>query len=82
MIALGTHKARNPRVFGSVARSAATNRSDLDLLVDFEPGATAFDQIGLIQELERVFGRRVDVVEPDGLHWLIRPQVLFEAVRV
>jgi predicted nucleotidyltransferase len=80
MIALSAHGARNPRVFGSVARSEATNRSDLDLLVDFDPGATAFDHIGLKQELERMFRRKVDVVEPDGLHWLVRPQVLFEAV--
>jgi len=82
MIALRKHQARNPRVFGSVARSTATNQSDLDLLVDFDPGATAFDHIGLMQELERLFGRNVDVVEPGGLHWLIRPQVLFEAVPV
>ena len=82
MIALRDHRARNPRAYGSVARSAATNRSDIDLLVDFDPGATAFDHIGLVQELERIFGRRVDVAEPDGLHWLIRPQVLFEAVPI
>lgn len=82
MILLRGHKARNPRVFGSVARSEATARSDLDLLVDFDPGASAFDQIELKQDLERLLGRTVDVVEPGGLHWLIRPQVLFEATQV
>jgi uncharacterized protein len=79
MVALRKNKARNPRVFGSIRRSEATARSDLDLLVDFDRGATAFDQIGLIQDLERLFRRKVEVVEPDGLHWLVRPQVLFEA---
>lgn len=82
MVTLRAHNARNPRVFGSVVRSEATARSDLDLLVDFDPGATAFDQIALMEELERLFRRKVDVVEPAGLHWLIRPQVLFEAVRL
>ena len=77
---LTAHHARNPRVFGSVVRSEATRGSDLDLLVDFDPGATAFDQISLKDELERLFRRKVDVVEPAGLHWLVRPQVLFEAV--
>ncbi len=77
-----SNKARNPRVFGSVARSEATSKSDVDLLVDFDPDATAFDHVGLIQDLERVLHRKVDVAEPGGLHWLIRPQVLFEAIPV
>jgi len=78
--ALASHKARNPRVFGSVARGEATKKSDLDLLVDFDRSASAFDQMALIADLEDVFGRKVDVTEPGGLHWLVRPQVLFEAV--
>jgi uncharacterized protein len=78
--ALKAHKARNPRVFGSVARGEATPRSDMDLLVDFDEGASAFDQIALIAGLEDVFKRKVDVAEPGGLHWLVRPQLLFEAV--
>ncbi len=82
MVALQAHKARNPRVFGSVRRSEASSKSDVDLLVDFDPGATAFDQVALIEELSKLLGRRVEVVEPAGLHWLIRAQVLFEAVPV
>lgn len=81
-IALKSHRARNARVYGSVARSSAGPRSDLDLLVDFDEGASAFDQFDLIAELEELFERKVDVSEPNGLHWLIRPQVLFEAVPV
>jgi uncharacterized protein len=81
-ISLRTHKARNPRVFGSVARSGASAKSDLDLLVDFDPDASLFDHVDLLADLERIFHRRVDVAEPTGLHWLIRPQVLFEAIPV
>ncbi len=79
---LRSRRARNPRVFGSVARRSAGPKSDLDLLVEFDPGASAFDQFGLMEDLEKLFGRKVDVAEPSGLHWLVRPQVLFEAVPV
>ena len=81
-IALRNHKARNPRVFGSVRRSEATRNSDLDLLVDFDSGASIFDQVALTRDLELLFKRRVDLVAPDGLHWLVRPQVLFEAIPI
>jgi uncharacterized protein len=74
------HKAGRVRVFGSVARSAAGPRSDVDLLVDFGPGASVYDQVELIFDLERVLRRKVDVTTEAALHWLIRPQALFEAV--
>jgi predicted nucleotidyltransferase len=74
------NRARNPRVFGSVGRGTATAKSDLDLLVDFDDGASAFDQVGLIQDLEDLLGRKVDVTEARGLHWIVRPQALLEAV--
>jgi uncharacterized protein len=74
------HKAGRVRVFGSVARSAAGPRSDVDLLVDFQPGASAYDQVELILDLEKVLGRKVDVTTEGALHWLVRPQALFEAV--
>ena len=74
------HKARRVRVFGSVARSAATPKSDIDLLVDFDEGASAFDQVELILDLQELLRRKVDVVEEGGLHWLVKPQVLHEAV--
>ena len=45
------HGAHNVRVFGSVARGTATQESDLDLLVDFEPGRNLFDLVGFKQEM-------------------------------
>jgi uncharacterized protein len=72
--------ARNLRLFGSVARHESGLESDIDFLVEFESGRTLFDHIGLIQGLEDLLGRKVDVVTEKSLHLLIRDEVLAEAV--
>ena len=72
--------AHNLRVFGSVARGEAGPDSDLDLLVQFDANRSLFDLITMSQELEDLFGRRVEVVTEQALHWYIRERVLHEAV--
>jgi uncharacterized protein len=52
----------------------------VDLLVHARRGTSLLDQAALELELERLLGRKVDVVPDGALHWLARPQVLFEAV--
>lgn len=76
----GKHGACNVRVFGSAARGEAGPDSDVDLLVDVLPVHSAWFPGGLLIELEQLLGRKVDIVEPDGLHWYIRDKVLSEAV--
>jgi uncharacterized protein len=71
---------RHVRVFGSVRRSAARRASDIDLLVDRDAHTSLFDRAGLTRDLEGILGHRVDVVPEESLHWLVRAQVLFEAV--
>ena len=73
------HGARNVRVFGSVARGEAGPESDLDVLVEMEPGTSLMDHIALMQDLEDLLGRKVDVVSDKALHWYIRERVLAEA---
>lgn len=73
------HGARNVRVFGSVARGEAGPESDLDILVEMEPGTSLMDHIALMQDLEDLLGRKVDVVSDKALHWYIRDRVLAEA---
>lgn len=72
--------ASNIRVFGSVARGEANGDSDIDLLVDLEPGRSLLDHIGLIQDLADLLGRSVDVATPSALHERIKDRVMQDAV--
>jgi predicted nucleotidyltransferase len=70
----------NVRIFGSVARGEADEQSDIDLLVNMEPGRSLFDLGGLLADLEDLLGCNVDVVTEDGLRDRIRDRVLKEAI--
>ncbi|GAC1347009.1 MAG: nucleotidyltransferase family protein [Ktedonobacteraceae bacterium] len=72
--------ASNIRVFGSVARGEADSKSDIDLLVDLEPGRSLFDLGGLLMDLQDLLGHKVDVVTERGLRERIRERVLKEAI--
>jgi len=72
--------AHNVRVFGSVARGEDAASSDIDLLVDFDPGVGLLDLIGLERELAELLGVPVDVVPADSLKTRIRDQVEREAI--
>jgi uncharacterized protein len=74
------HGARNVRVFGSVARGEADEQSDIDFLVDMEPGRSLLDLGGLLVDLQDLLGQNVDVVTERGLKPRIRERVLHEAV--
>jgi predicted nucleotidyltransferase len=74
------HGASNVRVFGSVARGQAGPDSDVDFLVDLEPGRSLFDLGGLLVELQDLLGRNVDVITERGLRQRIRDRVVKEAM--
>ena len=75
-----SHGARNVRVFGSAARGEADEESDIDFLVEMEPGRSLLDMGGLLMDLRALLGREVDVVSERGLKARIRDRVLREAV--
>lgn len=75
-----THGAANVRVIGSVARGDAAPDHDVDLLVRFREGTTLLDHAGLMVDLERLLGRKVDVVSEGGVRSRLRERVLGEAV--
>ena len=74
------HGARNVRLFGSVARREADEESDIDFLVEMEPGRSLLGHAALWLELQGVLGRKVDVVSDRGIKARIRERVLREAV--
>jgi len=80
ILALGV---RRLAVFGSVQRNAARADSDVDVLVEFEPGQKTFDHfVALGDLLERVLRRDVDLVTPESLSPFLKPHILADAVDV
>lgn len=61
------HRGRSVSVFGSVARGDDDAGSDIDFLVEFEPGSSLFDLLHIGEELEALLGVPVDVVSVGGL---------------
>jgi uncharacterized protein len=74
------HGARNVRVFGSVATGENRPDSDVDFLVDLEPGRTIFDLAGLLGDLRDLLGIPVDVIESRSIHPYLRSRILEEAI--
>jgi len=74
------HHIRKLSIFGSRARGDARPESDIDILVEFEPGYTpGFGFYTIQQELSRLFGIKVDLHTSNSLSPYIRSQVLTEA---
>ncbi len=72
--------AFNVRIFGSVARGDETADSDVDFLVELEPGRNLLDRIALMQDLEDLLEIKVDVATVKGLREYFRDRILNEAV--
>jgi uncharacterized protein len=68
------------RVFGSVARGEAGQDSDIDLLVSYVPGHGGFAFVEFCDEVEKLLGRRVDVVSERSLPPRVRERILSQAV--
>ncbi len=68
-------------VFGSVARGEAKEKSDVDVLVEFENTKKSFDNfMELSFFLEDLFGKKVDLITTSGLDKYIRPYVEKEVI--
>jgi uncharacterized protein len=69
-------------LFGSRARGDAREDSDIDILVDFSPGADLLDLSGLKLYFEDVFGRPVDVVPRRAIREELREAILADAIDI
>lgn len=72
------HGAVRASLFGSFARGDARPDSDLDVLVELEPGRSLLDLVRLERELKEALGLVVDVVTPKSLHPLILERAMAE----
>lgn len=76
------HRARNPRVFGSVIAGKDRDGSDLDILVEPDPDMSLFDLGAIRCELQELLGISVDIVTPGALPAKFREKVLAEALPI
>jgi len=68
-------------LFGSVLRGEATEKSDIDIVVEFEEGKKNFENfMGLAFFLEELFGRKIDLLTPESISPYIRPYIEKEIV--
>lgn len=72
--------ATDVRIFGSVARGEARPDSDVDVLVQFPPKYRLLDHIGLMQDLEDLLGRKVDVSVEQNLRREYRPYIMRDVI--
>ena len=74
------HHIRRLAFFGSVLRDDFGPESDVDVLVEFDPGhIPGLSFFRMENELSEILGRKVDLNTPQSLSRYFRHQVLAEA---
>ena len=74
------HGARNVRLFGSVVRGEDDDKSDIDFLMEMSQNTSLMDHASLLNDLEKLLGRSVDVAPDDCLRPRIRERILNESI--
>jgi len=65
-------------LFGSFVRGEATEKSDIDLLVEFKGRKSLLDLVRLKMRLEELFGRKVDILTYKSINPLLKNRILDE----
>jgi predicted nucleotidyltransferase len=76
------HGARSVELFGSAARGEEGPGSDLDFIVELEPGRSLLDLIGLAEDLQEVLGRKVEAFTAAGIKRRVLKEGRRDAVRI
>ena len=74
------HGAQRVQVFGSSARGESGRESDVDFLIELEPGRTLLDIIAMKQDLEDLLQRKVDVVTEGAVSPYLRDEIVSQAI--
>lgn len=69
-------------IFGSYARNEQTDKSDLDLLIDFDTKINLLELIGLEQELSEILGIKVDLVTMKSVNERLKPYIEQDLIRI
>jgi len=69
------YKIKEIKIFGSYARGEQKERSDIDIIVDFEETLTLIELIRLEEEIERILGIKVDLLTEEGISPFIKPYI-------
>lgn len=79
---VASHGGKAVRVFGSMATGRSGPESDVDILIDLEPGRSLLDLVAIKQDLEDLLKRAAHVLTERSLSPYIRDQVLRESVGI
>jgi len=79
---LKKYNVKKASLFGSIVRGEYTEKSDIDILVEFEGRKSLLDLAGLKIELEEKLKRKVDVLTYKSIHPLLRDKILAEKVDI
>ncbi len=69
-------------VFGSVARGEADEKSDIDLIVEFEKPVGLFSLAGLKNSFEDEFQKKVDLLTPKSIHPFLKERILASSQKI
>lgn len=69
-------EVKKAALFGSYVRGDETAKSDIDILIELPRGKTLFDLVGIKQDLEEIFQKKVDIVDYKAIHPLLRKSIL------
>ena len=76
------YKVKNIGLFGSYINNMQKEKSDIDLLVEFEEDADLLHYMGLLLFLEENFNKKVDLVSKFALKEELREHILEEVIYV
>jgi len=79
---IAAHGVRALYLFGSTRRDEASPESDVDLFLDYEQGFSLLDLVAVKEQLDDILGASADLTTREGLHPILRDDILSDAERV